>query len=354
MLIRLCFSLRRRQRIISFKMSYEIPAHRDEILDDIAALQVDPAISTVFEKMRVYSELLQEQYVSDVQINEIMNELDEEWRGLMHQTAVVTGIISFLPEHIVGKEGEPVRDFYDTQEVDFGGVLPLCLDTLYAVDQPDGSTADMYKYELGLRLIREGIAPDGTYVLMHGSAKLDEIVSIEFPNQMSVEGARKWLEYYVPEVIQDVDIALLAPSKEECEMVLRLKDMTMDISVPHDEKGSTLLRTMQALNIYTNSLFDFDKEVPYQLAVNGDAWQPSDDGLLLPAFIQGSTMSALNRIVWLAPEGEPDGAVRPHVAARFLGNTKDDPATEMYVPVDSVTSLKSYRYHYFVGYNEGM
>lgn len=254
----------------------------------------------------------------------------------------------------MGRDGEPVRDFYEAQDVDFGGVLPLCLDTLYSADLPDGSTGQTHKYELGLRLTREGIDPDGAHVIMHGSARLDDIVSLEFPNQMSVEGARRWLEYYAPDVIEDVDIALFEPSKEECEMLLRLKGMTGDISVPHDEQGSTLLRSMQALNIYTNSLFSFDVDVPYQLAVDGDAWQPDSEGTLQPAFVKGSTMSALNRVVWLSPEGGPDSLVRPHLAARFLGNTKDDPATDMFVPIDSVVSLKSYRYHYFVGYSDGI
>ena len=319
-----------------------------DILEHFTDVQIDPFLTAVFEKMKLYNELLSEQYVSSNQINEIMNELDDEWRNLMYREVIVTGRVAFAREDSLGRDEDITYDFYEDHPMIFGGVLPIQIDTFVG----NGGYADdeLRKYHLELRLTREGITSEGGYVEMKGSADIDEIAGLEFPNSMSLDRAKKWLEFYKPDEIADVDVAIYTPSIEECEMTMRLGDIVIDARIPHDADNKYTIQTMQALNIYTNSLFSFDSDVPYQLTVEGEAWHCGAESLLTPASINGSTMSAIDRVVWLAAVSEPEYMLRPHVAVRFLGETKDDLAQEVHVPIAAIKDLWSYRHKYFVGY----
>lgn len=332
-------------------MSSEAVPREPDILDSFSKVQIDPIFVSVFKKMRMYNDLLSSQMVSDEQIEEIMNELDDEWGMVLRDKVEVTGVVSFLPPEVEGSEGESIRDFYEAHEMEFGGVLPVRVGAGNEYDDSNVLTEDLHNYVLKVRFVREGIATDGSLVTMYGTADVDEISSIVVPNMMSVPGAREWLDFYHPEYMQDIDVALLNPAVEECDMVMRLQDVSIDVKLPRDEDEQRIVRSMQALNIYTNSLFDFDQDAPYLLAVSGDAWQLGD-GNLEPAHISGSTMAALDRIVWLAEEGQPENILIPHLSARFLAESKDEPATDMFVPLKSVVALRSFRHDYFIGYPE--
>jgi hypothetical protein len=320
-----------------------------EAYDDV---QLDPYVNAVFEKMKLYSELLKHEFVGSDQINEIMRELDDEWDSLLRREAVLTGVMKFLPINLRGSEGDPVRDFYEDETVIFGGVMPVQIETKYAFERTDDIDEDTHIYELQLHVTREAIDSDGKLVRLTGTAALDDIVSLEFPNLMSTDRARNWLAYYHPDDMDDIEVSLLNSCTEECEMLLRLSDSSVDIARPHRGDTELSLRSAQALNIYTNSLFTFDREAPYIISVSGDALQPDDDGGFQPTHITGTTMSSLDRIVWLAKDSESESVLYPHVIAHFLADDKDAKALEMMVPISSINSLKSCRYDYFVGYGD--
>lgn len=313
-------------------------------LDNFADTQTDPYLTRVFEKIKLYNDLLLEQAVSQDQIYEIMNELDNDWRQLMNETTIVTAAVSFVDENSSESTSVEVRsEFYEEHEMIFGGVLPVRV----GLEMAEGSL-----YQLELRLTREGLTSSGNIVMMLGSAKISEIASIEFPDMMSIERARKWLEYYNFEEFEDINVSLFEPSTEECEMVLKLKDIEINTVVSADKDHAHSTRTMQALNIYTNSLFDFDSDAPYGLTLDGEAWSSDSDGTLSRSYCSGATMSAIDRVVWLPKDDDHEHILTPHLAARFLGTTKDDSDTEIFVPICVVQQLRSYRYSFFTGYSD--
>lgn len=182
----LCFVLINFMRIIEINMSNEIPHTNDlDQLDRFSKVQIDPFLTGIFQKIHAYNELLNDQHVDSSQINDIINELDDEWRQLMHQAVVVTGVVSFLDENSVGS-GELTRgDFYEDHEMEFGGVFPVRINTeSNSMQYLDG---ELHKYRLELRLSREGLTREGKRLFMNGTAKLDDIAGIEFPDAMSVE-----------------------------------------------------------------------------------------------------------------------------------------------------------------------
>ena len=330
-------------------MPHEDNSHTHlDILDDFSPVQMDPIFTAVFEKMKIYNDLLFSEAVSEERIVEIMQELDSEWQGLLGDEMLITGAVTFMDEDSLDTVGSMKRDFFESHPMKFGGVLPVVTRVIHS----SGSLLDedLKVYQLELRLIREGITTEGKLVTMHGSAKVDEIASIEVPNKMSALRARAWLEYYKNDELSDIEGARFKPSKEECEMVQRLASIEIDSRIPHDEKDEYTLQTMQALNIYTNSLFNFDKDVPYDLSVKGEAWYEDKDGNLKAAIIGGTTMASVDRLVWLGNDRD-EHTLMPHLAAKFLGTTKDDEPTSFYVPISIVKHFRSYRYNYFIGYD---
>ena len=331
-------------------MHHENPeTRRFDIVDTFANVQTDPLLRNVFDKIRTYNELLVDQYVSGEQITEIMKEIDDEWRQLMGETVIVSGNVMFANDMVAGiSEQKTSSDFYEDHEMEFGGVLPILLESMPS--SGDYKDDKLHQFRLELRLIREGLTPEGKRILMRGSAKLDEIASIDFPNMMSVERAYRWLDFYKTDELQEIEADLLNPSSEECEMVMKLAGLTIDGRLPHDVGDGHALSTAQALNIYLESLFSFDKDSPYELSVNGEAWSIERNGDLIASAISGTSIAAVDRIVWLAKCNELSYLLSPHIAVRFLGTTKDDAVNLMYVPLDSVDQFRSQRHSYFVGY----
>lgn len=328
-------------------MSSELSTHQADFFYGLSKVQIDPFLTSVFDKMKLYEELLKDEFVDSTQINEIMHELDAEWANLMRKMGQVTGFVSFLPPDADGNTGAAVREFYESEEMMFGGVFPVEIDTLYSFDNENHE--DLHKYKLCVRFAREAISSDGQRVELYGTAEVDDILSITFPNMMSVEGAREWLNYYHADCVQDIDVALLNPGIEECELAIRLRDIEADVLLSKEDDEDTHLRSMIALNIYTNDLIQFDSDVPYELSVEGAAWSP-EGTTLERSYISGTTIVAVDRIVWLTADEGSEHKYYPHLATRFLSESKDEPDTDMLVPLSSVKSFKSFRYNYFVGY----
>lgn len=315
-----------------------------ERLDDV---YLDPVISGVFKKMRLYNELLARQFVSSDQINEIMNELDDDWRSLMGTQASLTGYVSFLTENIEGAEGVPRRDYYEDEDIIFHGVLPIEAETFYSTEGGE----DLHTYLLKIVVEREGISPNGGYVRMRGNAALDDIISLEFKASISKSRAQSWLEHYHEDVLEDVEMALLNQSAEECEMIMRLVDMTVDAYSTHDGDEDLILRSSQALQAYTNSLFSFDKLAPYEIELQGDVWMMVD-GVPKGGEVDRPlrSLATIDKLLWLAIDGE--NTLRPHLDLKLMWQDKDTKLTHLLVPLIAVRHLLSVRHQYFVGYED--
>jgi hypothetical protein len=328
-------------------MSNDMLPFAEDGLNELFEVQTESAFTEVFEKIKLYNELLKDEPVDSEQINAIMRELDNEWQAVMGQTVIISGVASFLPPDAIGVDGRATQEFYEDENMQFGGVMPVRMESVY-LDE------DQHIYLLKLMLTREAVDMNGHRVLQQGTAKVDDISSIILPDMLSANTAKKWLEYYHPEYIEDIDVALLNPSNEECEMVMRLKDLVFDMKRYSHDTPERMLRSAQAMNVYTNNLFKFDKEVPYQLSVDGDALSLDDDGNLEAAYVKGSTMAAVDRVIWLSAQDEDGYVVRPYLAVSLLDESKDVQGNAVRVPLQSIVDLKSYRYSYFVGYSENL
>ncbi|HEY0965274.1 MAG TPA: hypothetical protein VGE13_02220 [Candidatus Saccharimonadales bacterium] len=317
-------------------------------LDDI---YLEPHVAAVFSQMRIYNELLASEYVDSARINEIMNELDREWSALMMQHAVATGFFYFPTiESVSTQEVVVEREYHENQDVQFNGVIPTMLDQSW-----DENGQPVHKYELRIQLIKEAIIPneESSYRPLTGSARVDDIISLEFPNMMSPERARHWLEHYHADEIEEIDTQLLNPSDEECEMVCRLTNMKVDCGEAHQDDEMFAIRSSQALDIYTNSLFSFDKDMPYDAVMHGDGWTVYEDGETAPSEISEPTRAPIkiNRVAWVSSQNN-ERVLEAHLDVHILTDDKDGLGYHILLPLTTVKSLHSLRYAYFGGYNK--
>jgi hypothetical protein len=305
--------------------------------ESLSALQMEPIVSRVFKDIQVYRELLQAQPLNESEINTVMLELDGMWRQLLHEPAVFTGFASFPNEQLA--EGSVTRDFYDRQQVEFNGVKPSPKDSegMYESDDPQF-------YDLKIKLIRESINYRGEIVEVEGLADIDEIISLEFDRYMSPIRARRVLENYVPEIIDDIDGALLNGISDEAELAAKLSGLGIDQQECDDETNDLV---SSALDTYVNYLIKFDHVNGYSLSVEGRVWvyKISDN----PQIVHASTTSLaqVDRIVWgISPETDDDRLV-PQLVTVLYGQEIDEASDVLHVPLTSVEEFLSIRSAYY-------
>jgi|GEM_PF-2435243 len=326
------------------------PAAAD-FYSDFKNVQIDPFIRNVFRKIKEYKELIAGEYLSSAEINKTMTDIDDEWRMLMGHEASFTGLASFLPVDAAGTDGVMERQFYENETFGFNGVMPEQLDATYRYNPETDEYEEHHTYNLRIQVFREALDSAGKIVHLAGVAEVDDVIALEFGDSLSLDGARTWLSYYHADDIDYIDVDLLTEGKEECEVALRLAGHSVDIAGPHRGDERMALRSMIALNIYTNSLISFDSSAPYLIRISGDAWFPTSGGMMEPGYAGGKQMAAIDKVSWLQPVGEERLIVTPHLHARLLNETKDMPDTHILIPVSAIEEFRSYRFDYYRGYD---
>lgn len=343
--------------VFSGSGSWEGQTPIDFDFEGLAALQLDPVVGGVIHKTREYNELLASEYVRDEEIHEIVTELDTIWLELLGEIAEYTGYALFKDENS-DDEDEPIRSYYEEQSVQFRGIVAQrvairSVDTGGSIDILDdsgGATESIFELRVGIT--REGIDAEGNLLQMSGSFGLDDMIRLEFDHIMSVERAQKILQYLAPELIDDIDVRLLNPSLEECEMVMRLADLSLDLQAigKMDEEQTSF--TMGALANYTNSLFSFDEDVPYIVYLDGQGWSLDEVTGSQAAMVQAGGLVKIERILWISAPSDEDEVVRPAIEMYYLADDKDTPPPHhLIMPIDTIVGFRSVRHEYVYGYD---
>jgi len=170
---------------------------------------------------------------------------------------------------------------------------------------------------------------------------------------MSTQRARNILELHVPEILSDIDVALLNEAAHEGESIRRLADIVVDdeATTGYDAESTALI--VKALNVYVNSLMDYDDEAPYVVDLEGDIWLVRQEDDVVAAHIEKS--SELAKIIKIAWGHLPDGdskAVHPFIDVNLLSSDKDKPATRILAPISIVSQLAPVRYDFYATKND--
>ena len=329
-------------------MSEAVSSDDDSYFNQIKNVHTDPYITAVFAEVRTYNDLLATEPLDESEIIDIMTTLDRKWANIIQENAVVTGRLGFAPENL--KFGEVVWGYYVDQDIQFNGIVPVPISMAIGDDG-----VERYICELQVQVIRETILDDDdcSIVMQTGRARIDELASIEFPHMMSSNRARYWLEYYHRDAIESIDVALLNPGLEECELASRLSDIEVNLEAIHGNDEDLAERSVQALTIYTETYIGgFDSEMNYDIVATGDCWV-IEDGDRRPAEFSGEEERMpfrVSRVAWV-PEQQNSHIVVPHVVATLITPYKDIEGLNVLIPLKGISEFRSHRYAYFNNYD---
>lgn len=318
-------------------MSYESsPYTTDEhLFDQLSAIHMDPLLQETLNQAVDYNEYLSDLDVSREEVADVVRDLDEKWSALLGSTVVASGQMVFP---FVDAEGEVTyqSDLYDNEEVLFGGAYALPLDPLE--EEPT-------RFKIGIEFKREALLPDGRPAILDGIAKPEDVLKLEFPTAMSLDRARSWLEYYYPDAIDDIDMAVLNEADNECDQLLALADVKVRLPKDtSDVEADTLTST--ALRCYTRSFVMIDEDLPYQLEFQGAAWTvdgDSDEIYGIDATVYGQWVR-VDGLIWKSVPGKKDAVLRPHLMTRVFQDDKTLPPDRYLFPLQGVRELESLRY----------
>lgn len=312
------------------------------LLETVEGATLDPLLKQIFDKMRLYNELLATESQSEPEINAIMHEIDAEWQGLIGQKITYTGLASFLDERDLSPDVPPIRSYYEEHEMIFRGVIPH--------ETRSDEASDKKFYELRVLFEREAIDNDGNLIGLRGSASLEDIASFEFMSTMSTARARRILELHVPELIEDIDCALLNDVSNESELFERLVPIATDeesFSVFDDE---SFVQLKSALDVYTNSHISCDQAAPYRVQLDGFVWYERREDDIVAATVPGiHELARIENVVWNRLYEDGPRTIRPMLNMYLLANDKDGAETHLYVPLSTLKHLTSIRHEFYSG-----
>lgn len=323
-----------------------------EFLDSYEAVHLDPFISNVFENIADTNEEIASTPLNSGEINKIMRRLDLEWRPLMGKTAFYTGV-GFFPPQDEPWNRNPDADFYESETVEFKGVVPR---ELAVVEYGDSEEETKRLYELRVSLRREALNSKAELVYIIGSVRPEDVVTLEFPEFVSPERAKNWMKYYHAEFAHELEERLRAPSIEECEAVMRLDGMVCDVATVHASDDDQMRVSARSVDAWTNQLIGFDKEAPYYMEISGHVREKTRRNKEEVVELDMGAMVNIEQVVWRplpVLDGDRDVSTLryPHLKVRALGKHKNEAATDLFVPLLSVTDLWSYRYSQYHGYD---
>jgi hypothetical protein len=308
-------------------------------IEGLESLQMDPKLRRTFELVRIYNELLADEPVSKDIAEGIIAEIDSEWSDLLGITATFTGRAKspneFDPEKAIA------TGYFEDIEVQFRGAVAAPVKPMD--DSADIPEIESY-YHLGIGFQREAIDSDGDRVFVDVVAVPDDIASLEFPDIMSRDRARWILQELQPDLIDDIDAALLNDAEEESDRTLRLAGLHFQPS--GDEEADKQIKG--ALNVYTQTAMPFDTHNGYHYSFNGPVWLKNKDEQFVTCHVVSESIATIRGIAWL--ETPEDGNVLvPHLDMLLCQDEVED-SSDMYhahVPVSSITYLRSLRRIFF-------
>ncbi len=309
-----------------------------ELFHNLEAIILDPEIQRVFDLISEYNQLLQSQPISKEEFETIVREVDVGWAHLIGHEAVFTGRAMFPLEHET-----PIESYYESQGVKFNGVIAQILPT------DESSEQEEYFCQLKLSLFTEVITKQAERLVMHGTADVSDVVELEVSGHMSVERARRLLECYYPDIIDDIDVAVCnSITPDAASIVMNLKDHDWSLGSLQDAiDGTEIARVKRAFEVYMGNLFKFDSVVGYAIVIEGATWLKKGNNYIGASVSAKAIATDTSLQLEDGPEDESALTMRPHLCAKLHSEDEEIGALGVLVPVDSLKSIESIRSRYF-------
>lgn len=319
-------------------------------LKNFEAVLLDPVFKKGFDLIDQYNQILVDQSVTYKELVVIIQEIDAVWHELIGRPVSFTGMASFTPESYTNVM-QVEKNYYEQMDMIFGGVSVFKED-----DSPrsydDNTVLSQVKFQIKLQ--REGIHTESYDVLtMVGAADTSDIISIENDYGMSYERAQAILEYYYPDLIDDIDTILLnSENLSESELVKKIATLRVNVSAINDggkkeANIQTKTKITLALDIYTQSIFDFDKESTHGALVNGLIYIKNQDDKFEIFFVENKLLLSSLCLVWEdAPEDDVH-TLSPHIRGILMHADRYEESDLALIPLSTIKNIASARSSFF-------
>ena len=320
----------------------------------------DPAILRILAKAREIEQLINTVgNTTPTERDELMDELHKLWLELGYQgtEAEATGWMSFPEDTLeedddesdgpspgmtqiiqASRPSEQITNYYYSAEIMACG---FCL-------VPDHITIDDENVAEQWRVHYEILMdhPDKPGVYMSGTADPARVrLDFAFP---SAEHARNRLTYYHPEIIDEIDTRVLnCESAEEAVAALKGFVIYADDSNPHEAM------LLSDARIYLNSIIEFDRELPYEICIQGKGVVIKEEANIGVAVMEPlASLASPETIRFVTFMKTPDPKTDkklffPSVDLYMHGECDDIPADRLAVPSRAFRNFSSVRSTYF-------
>lgn len=321
----------------------------DYLVRSLEQWHIDPMLERVFKSMREYNELLTDSPQNQAEITAIMQDIDNQWSGLLGAECRLSGYASFPDIWSIDAEEDaridgarvyrPETTFHDDSLVYFNGAVPV------PVGDTGESEDDKALYRLDLCFKKLDTDIEGDTVTLSGSCNLDQLVSLEFEEFMSVERSISIIETLQPALIEDID-DIMFNSGTDIERIIKMRGLSFDPESIGDAGETTLLQ--KALRVYTNNTLSIDAQVPHGLSIDGDLWLIQDNEPKI-ATTQSDFLSLIDSISWGTSPTKGNDHMVPLLTARLYQPYKSLDDMIVHIPIDSISRIESIRHQFYSG-----
>lgn len=305
----------------------------------------DPFVERVLVLAREYNQLLAETTgISPEEEREIVNELDYEWGSVMDTEVTITGHVTVPP---IGEQTEVTKLFIDGARAVSNGFTIIHEPIIVAGEEI--GTGSRIVHHMYMRAADvwpseeiEGIIDANTRVAL--AAEIDG--SLLELDGASVERAISWLGLACPELLEEVDERLLnTQTNEEADAFLALRglDINKHINISDDF-------TRNCIDIYLNSVIDFDKKLPYSIRLDGYSRRADKDDGHLYAIETDQLLAYIPVVgVWPKFSDNPEDLGKWDIGARVVAMPEDKSGDDIHlvVPVDALALMYSVRNSFY-------
>lgn len=320
------------------ELSAEIAYPNADSFDIMRRAATEPSVETALSEARAFNEMLADSNLTDTEVATLVNHVDSVWK--FHGCEMrVTGDVTIYENAKSRQNGNiidvtsPDADIYHRIEND----EPMESRGFVAEYGSDGR----YRVKL-LAFCQRPLVGNGEIGMgMHYIGVDIDKAHVKFPEDISFEHAKIWLEVYAPDIINSID-ELIGQNdiKNAADAIMALRDLDVSIIEEHADPGELKI----CLQAYLSSVLSIDVEVPYVIGIDGIVIQTDEQGNLEVANAsEPYALITAEQVVPVRTHDTSTGEAGSRLFLRGIIHNPEQGESQVYVSLEALTRCLSVR-----------
>lgn len=307
----------------------------------------DPQMQKIFDTVTEVNQRLRIAELSDDEVEEIVDDLNEQWKMFLGEEASLSGLATFADPEGCTDTGSYVykKDSHN------GLTVVLCefgVDWMPERVNVGGEQVELKRRAIVLSLLREEDGDDPEEVeseFFSGFANIEEVDLSLY--DMAAEQGIAHIAYFYPALAREINTIIESGGEREDNMTLALRELTIP-AFDGDESAT-------AFELYLNELMDYDEQLPYMCKVRGSIYEstPEDSdgydedaewheaGDYQPVRVQDSQLYFIHYLTYQVTDKK--GVAGLHLVATQPDQDKNSDGHSYLIPVRSLRDFQSVR-----------